>query len=128
MQYSQEEQLLDIFSLNYDSHTSSYNDDFNNIIYSDVCKYGPFDVNEQSVCEGFDQGILKKGIYSSVIKYWDYLRQLNHDFLESNRNSTMVIDFLNDERLQTCERMQDFYFKKSLNLLVSKLEDDIQYL
>ena len=93
-----------------------------------MCKYGPFDVNEQSVCEGFDQGILKKGIYSSVIKYWDYLRQLNHDFLESNRNSTMVIDFLNDERLQTCERMQDFYFKKSLNLLVSKLEDDIQYL
>lgn len=35
--YDEEELLLDRFSANYDYHSSDYNDDFNNIIYSNVC-------------------------------------------------------------------------------------------
>ena len=44
--YDEEEQLLDIFSQNYDSHSDSYNEDFNNIIYSNVCQYIDFDSKE----------------------------------------------------------------------------------
>ena len=84
------------------------------------------DFSNQTECEAFNQGILQKGIYSSVIKYWDFIRQLDHDFLESNRNATTIKAFLNDERLVTAERMEDYYFKKSYSLLVGMLEVDIQ--
>lgn len=87
--YDQEEQLLDQFSKNYNYHSTTYNNDFNNIIYSDVCQYVSYD--NTTTCENFNQGILQKGIYSSVIKYWDLLRQLNYDFLESNRTQQAVI-------------------------------------
>jgi len=48
--------------------------------------------------------------------------------MESNRSSSTIKRFLNEPRLITAERMQDFYFKKSLNKLVNKLEQDIDYL
>jgi hypothetical protein len=101
--YDEEEALLDKFSANYDFHSLDYNDLFNNIVYSNVCQYVKFD--SQAACEEFNQGILKKGVYSSVIKYWDFLRQLNHDFMESKRTSAIVRSFLNDPRLQLAERM-----------------------
>ena len=59
-----------------------------------MCDYVDFD--SKTDCENFNQGILKKGIYSSVIKYWDFLRQLNHDFLESDRSTATIIRFLNE--------------------------------
>lgn len=86
------------------------------------------DISIQTTCESFNQGILKKGIYSSVIKYWDFLRQLNHDFMESNRSLPVIKQFLNEPRLKVAERMQDFYFKRALSKLVTKLEEDIDYL
>jgi hypothetical protein len=85
--------LLDKFSANYDHHTDAYNTDFTNVVYSNICEYVS-DFNEEEQvrrdCESFNQGILKKGIYSSVIKYWDFLRQLNHDFNESPRANTTI--------------------------------------
>jgi hypothetical protein len=129
--YDEEEELLDIFSANYDYHTASYNEDFTNVVYSNVCEHVSEFSGEamtKAECEAFNQGILKKGLYSSVIKYWDFLRQINHDFMESNRSLTTIKKFLNEPRLRTAERMQDFYFKKALTKLVSKLEQDIDYL
>lgn len=117
---------MDKFSQNYDFHSSEYNDLFNNIVYSNVCQYVTYD--SRAACEDFNQGILKKGVYSSVIKYWDFLRQLNHDFNESPRANTTIRQFLNDPRLQVAERMQDYYFKKALDRLVDKLEVDINSL
>jgi len=128
--YDEEENLLDTFSANYDYHTTSYNDDFTNIVYSNVCEHVTdfsTDPKIKAECESFNQGILKKGIYSSVIKYWDFLRQINHDFMESNRTLATIKRFLNEPRLLTAERMQDFYFKKALTKLVNTLEKDIDY-
>ncbi|MDR3549639.1 MAG: hypothetical protein P4M11_15445 [Candidatus Pacebacteria bacterium] len=82
----------------------------------------------QTECESFNEGILKQGLYSSVIKYWDYLRQLNSDFFSSNRSATVVRNFINDDSLAVEEKMQQYYFKISLDTLVSKLEDDIDTL
>lgn len=126
--YDDEEQLLDKFSQNYNYHSTEYNDQFNYIIYSDVCSYvSDFTATSDihNTCETFNQGILKKGIYSSVIKYWDFLRQLNHDFMESDRTLPVIKQFLNEPRLEVAERMQDYYFKLALAKLVTKLELDI---
>lgn len=60
-----------------------------------------------------------------MIKYWDLLRQLNHDFLESNRSQATIVSFLNDQRLTTANRMQDYFFKVALSTLVVQLENDI---
>lgn len=107
--YDEEEELLDTFSANYDYHSSTYNDLFNSIIYSDLCQYVQYESTPD--CEAFNQGILTKGLYSSVIEYWDYLRQLNYDFLQTNRSRSMQVAYLNDPRLQIAYRMQDYYFK-----------------
>jgi hypothetical protein len=124
--YDEEEALLDKFSANYDFHSLEYNDLFNNIVYADVCLFVPYESTQ--LCEDFNQGILKKGVYSSVIKYWDFLRQLNHDFMESPRTNATIRTFLNDQRLQLAERMQDYYFRQALAMLVDKLEVDINSL
>ena len=84
--------------------------------------------DSRTACEDFNQGILKKGVYSSVIKYWDFLRQLNHDFSESPRDNSTIRLFLNDPRLQIAEKMEDYYFKIALGRLVEKLELDINQL
>lgn len=79
-------------------------------------------------CEQYNQGILTKGIYSSVIKYWDFLRQINHDFVESDRSNATIVQFLNDDRLATSERMEDYFFRIALGHLVQELESDINNL
>jgi len=131
MLYDQEEELLDKFSQNYDYHSASYNSLFNSVIYSDICKNVP-ELSATSViftaCESYNQQILTKGLYSSVIQYWDYMRQLNYDFSQSSRNQTQVWAYLNDNRLRVGLQMEDYYFKASLALLVKQFEADIDYL
>jgi hypothetical protein len=124
--YDEEEDTIDKFSANYDYHSTDYNNLFNNIFYSNVCQYVQYD--SQSTCESYNEGILKKGLYSAVIKYWDFLRQLNHDFMESPRTNATIRDFLNDPRIILAERMEDYYFRKALSMLVDKLEVDINNL
>ena len=53
---------------------------------------------------------------------------MNHDFLESNRTNGTIIAYLNDDRIQIAEKMQDYYFKLALSKLVDKLEKDIDSL
>lgn len=92
------------------------------MIYSDICQSVP-ELSETPVifkaCESYNQQILTKGLYSSVIQYWDYMRQLNYDFSQSSRNQTQVWAYLNDNRLKVGQQMEDYYFKASLALLVT---------
>ena len=83
-----EEELLDLFAKNYDFHSAGYNENFNNLVYASICDNLPeLSQNEtlRNDCQYFNQGILKKGMYSTAIKFIDYLRQLQHDFIESKR-------------------------------------------
>ena len=57
-----------MFSTNLDYHSSKFNTDFNNIIFSNVCLYMPQFLSALQECESFNQGILTKGMYSSVVK------------------------------------------------------------
>jgi len=105
---------------------------FKNIVFSNLCATKLQDLNgttiDRDTCESFNEGILKQGLYPSVIKYWDYLRQLNSDFMTSARTLDDIKSLFNDEQLKTAEIMQEYYFKSALNALVKKLEDDIDTL
>ncbi len=94
-------------------------------MFSNLCYYVEALRLGESTCEAFYQGILQKGVYSSVIKYWDYLRQLNHDFNESSRSAVNQYSFLNDDGLETVEQMESLYFATALNTLIDELESDI---
>jgi hypothetical protein len=48
--------------------------------------------------------------------------------MESNRTLPTIKQYINESRLTTSERMQDYYFKLALTKLVRKLEEDIDYL
>lgn len=71
---------------------------------------------------------MQKGIYSSVIKYWDYLRQLNHDFAQSSKNGEDRYKFLNDPGLKIAEKTEAYYFDKALNSLIDHLQNDMEEL
>jgi len=117
-----------MFSKNYDYHSGEYNTEFNSIVFSNVCEYIDEFKLDIAGCEAFNQGILKKGIYSSVIKYWDYLRQLNHDYSNSQRKTADQYRYLNDPGLSVATEMQSKYLNISLNTLVRKLSVDIDTL
>lgn len=101
-------------------------------MFSNLCSAGLNDLEgvpiNVAICEAFNEGILRQGLYASVIKYWDYLRQLNTDFFNSRRTITEIRGFLNEPRLQSAEILQSRYFKSALGVLVTKLESDIDNL
>jgi len=90
--------------------------------------------------KGYILLLLSKEIYNIWCKrYWDFLWQLNHDFLESPRGDEEIRQFLNEDRLLTAgkskhklnqclEQMQNYYFEVCLNYLVTELEGDIDKL
>lgn len=85
----------------------------------------PLDAN---VCENFDSGILKQGLYVAVIKYWDYLRELNTNFLNSKRGIADIRNFLSQDELSYSSQLEELYFKSALTALVDKLQSDINNL
>lgn len=126
-----------MFSQNTDYHSSSYNSDFNNIVYNNVCSFIPDFQSDLTGCNNFDEGILQKGIYSSVIKlfgllnmyrYWNYLEGINHDYLQSNRTNLDQYQYLNDQGMPVADQMLFKYLNISLNLLVNELSTDINSL
>ena len=52
----------------------------NNIFYSDLCSAIPVLNQQAATCESFNDNVLQKGLYASLIMYWDYLKHVNYDF------------------------------------------------
>ena len=121
-----------MFAKNQDYHTSKYNKLFKDLIFSNFCAAQLKDTKGKAIvqktCEAFNQGILKQGMYASVIKYWDYLRQMNSDFFTSKRTNSDIRQFLNAPQLQVAEQLQDYYFRAGLSTLGTQLQDDIKSL
>ncbi len=61
-------------------------------------------------------------------RYWDYLRQLNHDYNNSDRTVASRYKYLNDDDLTVAGEMQSRYLNISLNKLVNELSNDIDSL
>ena len=66
--YYELEILLDTFNNNRDYHTDNYNQKFDGAIFGNVCNAIPELNDLEWECETYNQGILKKGMYSSIIK------------------------------------------------------------
>lgn len=64
-------------------------------------------------CNDFMGGILKKGLYSANVAYWDNMRSMATDFNNSARDNRAINTILNSDRLISNEKLKDVYFAKS---------------
>lgn len=55
-------------------------------------------------------GILKKGLYSANVAYWDNMRAMATDFNNSARDATAINGIVNSDRLIENENLKDVYF------------------
>lgn len=58
-------------------------------------------------------GILKKGLYSANVAYWDHMRSIITDFNNSDRSFETIKHNINDDRLIENEMLKDTYFESS---------------
>jgi hypothetical protein len=143
----EEQNLLELFSANYKYHTETYNTQFNGLLYSSICddqdKLGPYIEYEAAAttqalamqlainreeCEGFNVGILKKGLYSTVTKYLSSLKQIDSQFALLRKDNETAKDYINDDKVIMSERTCDIYMNKINDHLVTILEEDINHL
>ena len=124
--YKHQANLLDAFLENYDYHSSSYNEKFNAIIFSNVCSYITTFPTTTTSCEIIDGGILTKGIYSTSVKFWDNIRQIHNDYINSDRLPTTLYSILNTKLINTIDTMHNIYLDVSINLIVDNILLDIE--
>jgi len=75
-------------------------------------------------------------MYSTVVKYssllfnriWDELRQMNRDYLSSNRNVLIQYAQLNSEQFKVAAQIKEKYFLIPLLKLADALDSDIDEL
>ena len=72
-------------------------------------------------------GILKKGLYSSNVAYWDNMRSMTTDFANSNRAQGAIDTMLNSDRLIQNEKLKDVYFMDAFKRLLQELDQSILY-
>ena len=72
-------------------------------------------------------GILKKGLYSANVAYWDNMRSMATDFNNSVRDQKSIDGILNSDRLIDNENLKDVYFADSYKQLLSQLDLSLFY-
>jgi len=72
-------------------------------------------------------GILKKGLYSANVAYWDNMRSMATDFNNSARDVRSIDSILNSDRLIQNENLKDIFFADSYSMLLSQLDLSILY-
>ena len=72
-------------------------------------------------------GILKKGLYSANVAYWDNMRSMATDFNNSARDVASINTIMNSDRLIQNENLKDIYFSDSYSSLLNKLDESIFY-
>jgi hypothetical protein len=72
-------------------------------------------------------GILKKGLYSANVAYWDNMRSMATDFNNSARDQRSIDTIMNSERLIDNENLKDIYFEDSYKQLLVQLDLSIFY-
>ena len=72
-------------------------------------------------------GILKKGLYSANVAYWDNMRSMATDFNNSARDKRSIDIIMNSDRLIDNENLKDIYFEDSYKQLLVQLDLSIFY-
>ena len=62
-------------------HSTEFNNFFDKLIYQNACT--SISLKKENECEYFMGGILKKGLYSANVAYWDNMRSMATDFNNS---------------------------------------------
>lgn len=98
-------------------------------MFSNLCVHELKDADENVLpteqCEGFQEGIMKQGLYTATIKYWDYLRGLHNEFFSSNRDKAAQKAFFDDDGYKEIKAYQLALSKAADTLLISRLHMDI---
>lgn len=81
----------------------------------------------QQSCQTFMGGILKKGLYSANVAYWDNMRSMATDFNNSARDQRSIDTIMNSDRLVDNENLKDIYFEDSYKQLLVQLDQSIFY-
>jgi hypothetical protein len=68
---------------------------------------------KQGQCQDFMGGILKKGLYSANVAYWDNMRSMATDFSNSARDLLAIDNIMNSDRLIKNEDLKDIFFEDS---------------
>ena len=82
---------------------------------------------KQGQCQTFMGGILKKGLYSANVAYWDNMRSMATDFNNSARDQRSIDIIMNSDRLIDNENLKDIYFDDSYKRLLTQLDQSIFY-
>jgi hypothetical protein len=67
-------------------------------------------------------GILRKGLYSANVAYWDNMRSMATDFNNSARDQRSIDIIMNSDRLVDNENLKDIYFDDSYKRLLTQLD------
>jgi hypothetical protein len=76
-----QENFLKEHDANSAYHSTEFNTFFDKLIYQNAC--ASISLNKETECESFMGGILKKGLYSANVAYWDNMRSMATDFNNS---------------------------------------------
>ena len=71
-QNSDYQNYIQLFQENYGVHTSQFNSLFHEIMFEDVCNSTVTDTLglDKDQCQDLNRGILMKGVYAAVVKFW----------------------------------------------------------
>lgn len=121
-----------MFYENKKYHTKKYNDLFRAIVFSNMCDMDLYDAEgtllDQSECEGVQEGILKQGLHTALVKHWDYLLQLYVQFFASDRSWETIVSMLNDAEFRQTEDTFMLYLAEGSRTINQQMQSDIDHL
>ena len=123
--YDYQENVIDAVTKNHENHSKEYDNVFNKIVFDNMCRFVEVFLEKIDECEEFNHGILTKGMYSANIKHWDIIRQLQIDYLNSDRQDEDRHNFLNDEKVDNMIIMNEIYTVNSYDIIVVELLKNI---
>jgi len=121
-----QETFLQIHSGNSKYNSADYKDLFDVMIYSDVCViiFDAYDIDEIKACQEYMDGVLKKGLNSANVAFWDSLKEIANDFRRSSpRDLNLQNAILMDSRMIKNHWLLYRYFTRSYN----KLQNGLHY-
>eukprot|EP01022_Parablepharisma_sp_SALTPOND_P014020 TRINITY_DN1886_c0_g1_i1.p1 TRINITY_DN1886_c0_g1~~TRINITY_DN1886_c0_g1_i1.p1 ORF type:complete len:1985 (-),score=180.40 TRINITY_DN1886_c0_g1_i1:1112-7066(-) len=122
-----QENFLKQHSDNMGINSDEYNDFYNKVIYNDACESLFSTEDERKACEKYP--VLKKGLHSANIAYWDTIREVVDDFQKLkgiDRTLSVISGVFEDRKLRDAERMQNRYFTHAYQELLGILDKNLQ--
>eukprot|EP00826_Nyctotherus_ovalis_P066093 TRINITY_DN9746_c0_g1_i5.p2 TRINITY_DN9746_c0_g1~~TRINITY_DN9746_c0_g1_i5.p2 ORF type:complete len:126 (+),score=22.86 TRINITY_DN9746_c0_g1_i5:621-998(+) len=121
-----------MFYENKKYHTTKYNDLFKAIVFSNICELDLYDTEgtifNKSECESNQDGILKQGLHTALVKHWDHLLQLYVQFFASDRSQEVIVSMLNDAEFRQTEDTFMPYLAEGSRILNEQMQYDINHL